>query len=224
MSTATFIAQSLTGLLAKRVASQGDEPYIYTSSPESTQLLESLTYACAFTSCPTASADFLLDFSYSDVQRAVDRLAWHYSSIGLASAVAPGELPPQQVIAVLTSSSFDESLLEMALAKLALAPLLLSVNNSVAAIAHLCQKTSATHLIYGPKFAEAARESQALLKEQNCPIELVPDQRFPLWGKDGARACTVQPFQAVLTPEQESMRTGVILHSSGSVSSLLLRS
>ncbi|KAH7098977.1 L-aminoadipate-semialdehyde dehydrogenase [Auriculariales sp. MPI-PUGE-AT-0066] len=196
MPTATFIAQSLTDLLAKRVATQGDEPYIYTSSPESTELLECLTY--------------------SDVQRAVDRLAWHYSSIGLAPSVAAGQVPPQQTVAVLTSSSFDESLLEMALAKLALAPLLLSVNNSVAAVAHLCRQTKATHLIYGPKFAEVAREARTLLDEQNYALDLVEDKRFPLWGRDGARAAALKPFRAILTPDQESTRTGVILHSSGS--------
>lgn len=105
---------------------------------------------------------------YSEIQQAVDRLAAYYSSIpGLLATPAEGqEVPPERVIAVLTSTAIDESLLEIALAKLGLTGLLLSVNNSVAAVAHLCKQTSSKHLVYGTKFADAAAEvKQALAKE-----------------------------------------------------------
>lgn len=148
----------------------------------------------------------------------MDRLAWHYSSLGIVPSVAAGELPPVRVIAVLTSSAIDETLLEIALAKLGLTALLLSVNNSVAAVAHLIKLTNASHLIFGDKFVEEGKEAQEILKAQGYDVGLVPDQRFPLWGPDGVDKSQVKPFIAVLTPEQESSRPGVILHSSGSVS------
>ncbi len=123
-----------------------------------------------------------------------------------------------QTIAVLTSTAIDESLLEMALAKLGLTALLLSVNNSVLAVAHLTKLTDATHLIYGTKFIQEAHDAQKLLRNQGYTVELVEDKRFPLWGPEGVESTKIKPFPAVLTPEQESKRPAVILHSSGSVS------
>lgn len=104
------------------------------------------------------------------MQRAVDRLAAHYAALGLQPAPAgsgtgddePPE-PPERVIAVLVSTAVDESLLEIALAKLGLTSLLLSVNNSAEAVAHLCRETGATHLIHGPKYARVAAEAARIL-------------------------------------------------------------
>ncbi|KZW00808.1 acetyl-CoA synthetase-like protein [Exidia glandulosa HHB12029] len=197
MPAATYFAQSLTDLLAKRVQAQGDEPCIYTGAPDCEELLQSLTYA--------------------DVQKAVDRLAWHYSTLNLVpTTVNDDGLPSQRTVAVLTSSSYDESLLEMALCKLGLTPLLLSVNNSVPAVAHLCKLTNAAHLVYGAKYVQEAHEAQTLLKEQGYTLELVEDKRFPFWGENGVRASSVKPFAPVLTADQERMRPAIILHSSGS--------
>lgn len=98
-----------------------------------------------------------------------------------------------------------------------LAGLLLSVNNSVPAIAHLCKLTKASHLIYSEKFTKEAHEAQAILKSQEYDLRLVPDQRFPLWGEGGIESAHVKPLAPVLTPEQETNRPAVILHSSGSV-------
>lgn len=158
---------------------------------------------------------------FSETQKAVDRLAWHYESTGIMPEAPAGSVPPVRIIAVLTSSAIDESLLEIALAKLGLTALLLSVNNSVPAVIHLIKLTKSTHLIYGAKFVKEAAEAQALLASQGYEIGLLPDKRYPLWGPDGIANATVKPFKAVLTPSQESDRPGVILHSSGSVSNIL---
>lgn len=144
-------------------------------------------------------------------------MAWHYAGLNITPKVEPGQLPPVQVIAVLTSTAIDESLLEMALAKLGLSALLLSVNNSVAAVAHLTKLTKATHLIYGTKFVEHAKEAQEVLRAQGYNIGVIPDQRFPLWGPEGVANSSIKPFKPVLTPDQEVSRPAVILHSSGSV-------
>jgi len=157
--------------------------------------------------------------SFSQVQKAADRLAWHYSKAALVPKIEPGHIPTPQIIAVLTSSAFDESLLEIALAKLGLTALLLSVNNSVAAVAHLIKLTKATHLVYGTKFVAEANEAQEILKAEGYELGIVPDKRFPLWGPEGVENATIKAFPAALTPEQETDRPGVILHSSGSVCS-----
>lgn len=98
-----------------------------------------------------------------------------------------------------------------------LAALLLSVNNSVSAVAHLCKLTNSTHLIYSEKFTKEAHEAQAILKSQDYHLGLVPDKRFPLWGESGVESAKVEPLAPILTPEQETDRPAVILHSSGSV-------
>lgn len=204
MVTPTFYARSLTELVALRaceyafddanLATQSDEPAIHTGAAEFGDKLKTLTY--------------------SDVAAAVDRLAAYYASLDL-QPVSDG-VPPERVIAVLTSTAVDESLLEVALAKLGLTSLLLSVNNSVAAVAHLCKITNATHLIFGPKYASVAAEAQSLLKGEGITLKILPETRFPLWGKGGVRDAKIPSFPARLTPEQESKRTCVILHSSGS--------
>lgn len=112
--------------------------------------------------------------SYLDVQKAVDRLAAYYSSLpGLLPPLNEGHhVPPERVVAVLTSTAVDESLLEIALAKLGLTALLLSVNNSVAAVAHLCKKTCSNHLVYGTKFANAAAEVKQTLAKEGYELEV----------------------------------------------------
>ncbi|KAJ7281917.1 L-aminoadipate-semialdehyde dehydrogenase [Mycena rebaudengoi] len=194
-----YKARSLTELLAIRARDQPDQPYIHTGTPEEDDNI------------------VLRQLTFSQVLKAVDRLAWHYSALNLAPKFQPGEVPPSTgIIAVFTTSAIDESFLEMALAKLGLAALLLSVNNSVPAIAHLCKLTNATHLIYSEKFAKEAKEAQEICKSQSYDLQLVPDQRFPLWGEGGVESTQIKAFSAALTPEQEANRPAVILHSSGS--------
>ena len=154
---------------------------------------------------------------YSQFQRAVDRLCAHYATLGLTPPPEANGIPPQRVIAVLTSSSIDETLLELALGKLGLTPLLLSVNNSIPAVAHLCKITNSSHLVYGSKFVTEAHEAQKMLREQGIDIEVVPDKRFPIWGPGGVDDVKIDPFPAVLKPHDERDRICVILHSSGSV-------
>ncbi|BEI91212.1 uncharacterized protein CcaverHIS019_0400320 [Cutaneotrichosporon cavernicola] len=191
-----FHARSLTELLALRTATQPDDSAVHTGAAEFGDELQTLTY--------------------SDISRAVDRLSAHYAGLNLQPSCTPGQLPPPRVIAVLVTTAIDESLLEMALARLGLTALLVSVNNSVAAVAHLCKITKANHIIYGPKFASTVAQAQSLLSKEGISLQLVKDKRFPLWGPGGVREAEIAPFPARLTPEEESKRACVILHSSGS--------
>ncbi|KAL1746963.1 hypothetical protein HDZ31DRAFT_32891 [Schizophyllum fasciatum] len=198
MAAIEYHCRSLTELLGKRARETPDRVAIYTGEAN-------------------AEGKLLQPLTYGDVAKAVDRLAWHYAAIpGFLPEPAADGLPPPRIVAVLVSSSIDESFLEMALAKLGMTALLLSVNNSVQAVAHLTKLTKATHLVFGPRFADEALEAQKLLREQGASVEIVPDKRFPLWGDEGAAAASVKPYQARLTPDQERDRPGVLLHSSGS--------
>lgn len=195
-----FHARSVTELIALRAETQGDEPAVHTGSAEF-EGLQTLTWV---------DVPFCTDRRYADVAKAVDRLAAHYAYLADTHDTTP------RVIAVLTSTAIDLSLLEIALAKLGLTALLLSVNNSPAAVAHLCKITEARHLIYGHKFTATVAEAQSLLAAEGIPLQLVEDKRFPLWGPGGVRDTVVPKFPARLTPDEEKQRACVILHSSGS--------
>ena len=149
----------------------------------------------------------------------MDRLAEHYAAQSIAVyPLESSDVPPKQIVAYLGTTGIDITLFELAASKLGLCALLLSVNNSPAAVAHLCKITNSTHLIYHPKFAATSTEAAKILSTEGIHLTLVPETRFPLWGAGGLKETIdqIRPFRARLTPEQEHLRPGVILHSSGS--------
>lgn len=121
------------------------------------------------------------------------------------------------------STAVDESLLEIALARIGLTALLLSTNNSATAVAHLSRQTSSSHIIYDDKHAATALEAIDILatgKDGKEPIKIegVKDKRFPLWGAGGVDSPKWEDISAgpVVSYEDEGKRNGVVLHSSGS--------
>ncbi|KAL0576935.1 hypothetical protein V5O48_005042 [Marasmius crinis-equi] len=193
--------RSVTELITLRAREQPNDPAVYTGIPEPDNSIR------------------IRSLSYIDMLRAVDRLAWHYASAGLGIRLLRPlkTVPPPQTVAVLAPSSIDVMLLEFALGKLGLSPLLLSIANSVVATTHLIKVTKATHLIYDSDFLEHAKEVEETLRCEGYKIRLVEDRRFPLWGDHGvASTKDIRPFEPYLTPEQEAERASVILHSSGS--------
>ncbi|WVR04609.1 hypothetical protein IAU60_001620 [Kwoniella sp. DSM 27419] len=196
MPAPSYVARSVTELIALRAETQGDVAAVHTGAAEFGENIQTLTF--------------------SDLSRAVDRLAAHYAELDIQPACDAGDVPPERIIAVLTSTAIDETLLEIALAKLGLASLLLSVNNSTAAVAHLCKTTKSAYLIYGSKFEQTAKVAQAALAKEGVDLGIIPETRYPLWGEGGVQSTKIPVYPARLTPEQESRRTCVVLHSSGS--------
>ncbi|WVQ83357.1 hypothetical protein IAT38_005496 [Cryptococcus sp. DSM 104549] len=196
MPAPVFVARSITELIALRAETQPDEPAVHTGAAEFGEELKTLTY--------------------SDIARAVDRLAAHYAALDIQPPSSADSPPPERIIAVLTSTAIDETLLEMALAKLGLASLLLSVNNSTPAVAHLCKATKSAFLVYGEKFEKTAKDAQAALAQEGIEIGIIPETRYPLWGPGGVRETKIPAYPPCLTPQQEGKRTCVVLHSSGS--------
>ncbi|KIY63134.1 L-aminoadipate-semialdehyde dehydrogenase [Cylindrobasidium torrendii FP15055 ss-10] len=198
MNSTNLPVKSITELISVRARDNADDTFVYTgdASDGNKVSLRSLTF--------------------KEGVAAVDRLAWHYSKLNICPKPPVGEVPPVQVISVLTSSSIDETLLEIALAKLGLTALLLAANNSVTTVAHLIKLTKATHLIYGAKFEATAKEASATLAAQDYYIEIIPEAWFPLWGPQGVSNSSIEPFAPYLSGDQEASRPAVILHSSGS--------
>ncbi len=63
-----------------------------------------------------------------------------------------------------------------------------------------------------------------MLKADGYHVDIVAETRFPIWGSGGIDEWKGAATKPRLTPEQESKRTCVILHSSGSVSLWIRRS
>ncbi|EMD32274.1 hypothetical protein CERSUDRAFT_162022 [Gelatoporia subvermispora B] len=198
MSSLSHEMMSVTQIVQARADQFSDQVAFYTEVDEPGSPLRSLTY--------------------SDILRSIDRLCAHYAATGMLLDGTESDIPPAQTVAVLTSGVIDLILLELALVKLGLSPLLLSTNNSVPAIAHLCKATNTTHLVYGSKFSAEAAEAQKTLADQGYDLGIVEEMQFPLWGPNGPRDIDAQvcPYPPRLSPEQEQDRAVVILHSSGS--------
>lgn len=191
----TYHSRSLTELITNRAHEYPDKPAVYTSvspSQSDSQPLNVLTYAL--------------------FNRAVDRLAWHFARILSVSLEDVKNRTETRIVAVLVPSSIYESLLECALAKLGCCALLLSVNNSAPAVAHLCKLTKATTLIWGGRYGDRSVEAAQILSQEGITLELVEEKRFELWDEE-----KVPGFKAYLEPDMERDRPAVILHSSGSV-------
>lgn len=153
----------------------------------------------------------------------MSRLAQYYAPILGTPTTRTTPPPAERIIAVLVSTAVDESLLEIALARIGLTALLLSTNNSATAVAHLSRQTSASHIIYDDKHAVTALEAVDILQNGKDgkalhAIQAVPDKRFPLWGSGGVDGVKWEDdiFEPVVPYEEEGKRNGVILHSSGS--------
>lgn len=113
---------------------------------------------------------------------------------------------------MLTEPGSWSFLTELALVKAGYTPLLLSTNNSVAAIAHLVKATKANTVLHCDKYAEVMAEAvETLKKEDGIEVKVVEQFVF-----DPKLKLESPPFEPSFKPEQEEHRPAVILHSSGS--------
>lgn len=108
---------------------------------------------------------------------------------------------------------------EFAMHRLGQAALLISPNNPASAVAGLLKATNTHVIIAGEKLYDTASEAVELLTSEGYDIKLLPEQVFPLFGPDGIASVKVQPYPLRLRYEQETLRTCITLHSSGSASS-----
>lgn len=88
-----------------------------------------------------------------------------------------------------------------------------SVNNSVAAIAHLLKATTALYMIVHPNYLPRAEEAiEQITQEGGNPPRIILQAQRQVWRSTEP----VEPFPRALTPEQEGPLPVFIVHSSGS--------
>lgn len=153
--------------------------------------------------CTSSDGERYFSLTYRQFSLAADQLARGYDSL---ASTEP------RVIGIISQSGIEFALLEVALLRLGLTALLLSPNNSVPALAHLLTVTDSHHLLYHERYARQAEETKALLAKER-KLELIAEVHLPLECVDWS---TVKPTERHLSYDEESKRTAVIMHSSGS--------
>jgi hypothetical protein len=158
-----------------------------------------------------------------EVKKATERLAWHYHGLRLADDAseeppAPGKT--NETVGLFFRSSLNLTMTEFAMHRLGQAALLISPNNPASAVAGLLKATDTHIIIAGDKLFDTASEAVEILATQGYQIKLLPEQVFPLFGPDGIASTKVQPYPLRLRYDQETLRTCITLHSSGSVGGL----
>lgn len=130
----------------------------------------------------------------------------------------PGQ--PCRQIGLLSDSTFDLLITQMAMIRLGHGVVLISPNNSVPAIVHLLKATKSTNLIFSTDKHDDARQAhELLLQEQDSKLEIVQlylvqeairlDQLPPPTTKK-------DPFQPQVSYQQQAQEAAFTLHSSGS--------
>lgn len=170
-----------------------------------------------------ADSDELKVLTYAEVKKATERLAWHYHGLRLAENAS--EEPPKpgktnETVGLFFRSSLNLTLTEFAMHRLGQAALLISPNNPASAVAGLLKATDTHIIIAGAKLFDTASEAVEILAAEGYQIKLLPEQVFPLFGPEGIASTKVQSYPLRLRYDQESLRTCITLHSSGSVSDL----
>jgi acyl-CoA synthetase (AMP-forming)/AMP-acid ligase II len=165
--------------------------------------------APAFCTAPQGSDQYTV-ITYRQFSLAADRLAQQYEQTPLN----PEHLQPR-VVGVISQTGLPFALLEIALLSLGLTALLLSPNNSVAALAHLLTITGSQHLLYHERYARQAEETRLLFEQQGKP-PLCIVQEIPLILDAATDWSTFKPRPRIMSYDDESKRMAVIMHSSGS--------
>lgn len=101
---------------------------------------------------------------------------------------------------------------ELALSRLGLAVLMVSINNPPPAIAHLLKATNSTHLLVGPAYEQVGAETLALGQNEGVKLVQLADPSV-----HSAKAqLSVRPYTPPLSAAEESKQIAFIVHSSGS--------
>ncbi|ORY46225.1 hypothetical protein BCR35DRAFT_356262 [Leucosporidium creatinivorum] len=153
----------------------------------------------------------ITNYTFGQLEAATNCAANHYASV-----IPPrrsGDVESKLTVALLASSGYDFLITELALSRLGYSVLFISINNSPAAVAHLIQATSSSHLFLGPGYETTGAQAAALLPS-GLSLPLIPLCDPTIYGPKAQTSFT--PFPPPLTPSQETALTAFIVHSSGS--------
>ncbi|KAK4703977.1 hypothetical protein P7C70_g2238, partial [Phenoliferia sp. Uapishka_3] len=116
---------------------------------------------------------------------------------------------------MLAPSNADFVITELALCRMGLATLFISVNNSPAAIAHLITETQSTKLVLHPTYWKVAQEGLALLAP-GVSCDVVPMANPGIYGIEEREKNAKASWTPSLEWEDEASTLAFIVHSSGS--------
>ncbi|GJN93246.1 hypothetical protein Rhopal_006293-T1 [Rhodotorula paludigena] len=154
------------------------------------------------------------NYVYRELEAATNLLASFYAKV--IPPRARGDAASKLTCALLAPSGYDYAISEMALSRIGYAVLLISPNNSPAAVAHLLKATKASYLFTASVYQPVAEESRALAADDHS-FEIVPLASSSVYGDKAIMAYTPsQAYQVALSPEEEGPLTAFIVHSSGS--------
>lgn len=130
---------------------------------------------------------------------------------------------PCRQIGVLSDSSFNLLVTQMALVRLGYGVVLISPNNSVPAVVHLLKATASATIVFSPEKTEDAMQARQLLqadpqeKLRNlAAVELFPVERAIDLDELPPATTEKDPFRYDIPYEQQAQEPAVSLHSSGS--------
>ncbi|ORY88492.1 acetyl-CoA synthetase-like protein [Leucosporidium creatinivorum] len=159
--------------------------------------------------CPDRNLK-ITNYTFGELEAATNCAAHHYAS--LIPPRAAGDSNSKLTVALLASSGYDYLITELALSRIGVAVLFVSINNTPAAVAHLIKATQSSHLIIGPAYEQIGAETLAL--GQNEGVKLV--QLAEPSVHDSKAQALVKPYPPALSPAEESKLIAFIVHSSGS--------
>lgn len=154
------------------------------------------------------------EYTFGQVDGLVNELAASYA------AKLPPKQPgvPTRVIGLYAPSGFDYALNSLALYRLGHSVIMLSTNNSTAALAHLIKITSISTLLHSSDKANSVESLKPLLQQQR--LSSVELQQWTTVSEAAQRslAATMQPSQytSALSHEEEKGELAFSIHSSGS--------
>ncbi|KAK4705002.1 hypothetical protein P7C70_g1213, partial [Phenoliferia sp. Uapishka_3] len=159
--------------------------------------------------------DFVMrKYTVGELNLSATLLAHHFERIGVPTR-ARGDSTTRHTVALLAPSNYHYVVTELALARMGLGTLFVSINNSPAAIAHLLSETRSTHLILHPQYTKVAEEGIALLPPGlSCTI--VPTADHAVYGPEARKRNPHATWTPALSWEEESRTTAYFVHSSGS--------
>ncbi|KAG8879407.1 hypothetical protein FRB97_001634 [Tulasnella sp. 331] len=152
-------------------------------------------------------------YTFGQINTAASLLAHHYAAFLPVRAV--GDLKTEYTIGLLAPSGLDYVITEHALMRMGYCVLLISVNNSPAAIAHLLQITKSSHIITHASYAEKATKAVAL-QPPNVTVPIIHQANPEIYSPETRAINPNVVWQPRLSWMEEADLPALIIHSSGS--------
>ncbi|KAF8587429.1 L-aminoadipate-semialdehyde dehydrogenase [Ramaria rubella] len=155
-------------------------------------------------------------YTYKELDVAASILAKHYVDSGLLVGRTKGDSSSTLVVGFLSQTNFDYVVNELALSRLGYCILLISPNNSPAAIVHLLYQTRAESVITSAPLMNVVDSALDNFPNDSKVPRVIAQPSGELYGPTARRNNWNFTWQYPLEFSQEGEQPFVIIHSSGS--------